>query len=188
MKTIYLAGPEVFLPDAGEIGQRKKQLCRQYGFCGLFPIDSEIQMADDHENLGYAISRGNEALIARADIIIANLTPFRGVSADAGTVYELGLARGLGKFPAGYSNVQQDYLQRVWQAFGDGPLSAQPAGEIRDRQGLKIEEFGLQDNLMIEGGIRAGGGLFTTHDARPEEIFTDLTAFERLLQQLQSRP
>ena len=31
---IYLAGPEVFLPDAVQIGQAKKRLCAAYGFEG----------------------------------------------------------------------------------------------------------------------------------------------------------
>ncbi|MDF1764445.1 MAG: nucleoside 2-deoxyribosyltransferase, partial [Oleibacter sp.] len=35
MQRIYLAGPEVFLPDATLVGEQKKQLCRQYGFEGL---------------------------------------------------------------------------------------------------------------------------------------------------------
>ena len=39
-----------------------------------------------------------------ADAIIANLTPFRGPSADAGTVYELGYMAGRGKLCLGYCN------------------------------------------------------------------------------------
>ncbi len=186
MKYIYLAGPEVFLPEADALGHAKKQLCLRYGFSGLFPLDTEIRMADDNENLGFVISRANEGLIQQADIIIANLTPFRGPSADVGTVYELGLARGLGKVLAGYSNDQTPFLQRTFGEFGSGELHSQNSGEIHDRNGHKIEEFGLADNLMIEGGIHAAGGLFMTHDARPEERYTDLTAFERLLQQLAS--
>lgn len=187
MKRIYLAGPEVFLPDAEALGHRKKQLCRDYGFTGLFPIDSEIRMADDQENPGFAISRGNENLIREADIIIANLTPFRGPSADVGTVYELGLARGLNKLLAGYSNCPESYLERVWQQSGEGELAQQPCGDIRDRSGLKIEEFGLHDNLMIEGGIHNAGGLFLTHAAASGQRYSDLTAFEALLAELQRR-
>ncbi len=39
---IYLAGPDVFLPDAIEIGRAKKELCAKRGFRGLFPFDNEI--------------------------------------------------------------------------------------------------------------------------------------------------
>jgi nucleoside 2-deoxyribosyltransferase len=32
MLKAYLAGPEVFLPEAIEVGLRKKRLCNKYGF------------------------------------------------------------------------------------------------------------------------------------------------------------
>ena len=48
-----------------------------------------------------------------ADAIIANLTPFRGPGADAGTVYELGYMAGRGKFCLGYSNDPAPYADRV---------------------------------------------------------------------------
>jgi nucleoside 2-deoxyribosyltransferase len=35
---IYLAGPDVFLPDAIEAGKRKKVLCQKYGFEGVYPL------------------------------------------------------------------------------------------------------------------------------------------------------
>ncbi|MDP2506062.1 MULTISPECIES: nucleoside 2-deoxyribosyltransferase [unclassified Oceanobacter] len=182
--VIYLAGPEVFLADAVELGMAKKALCQRYGFIGLFPLDAEVQSPDPDE-LPWAISRGNEALIRQADILIANLTPFRGPSADVGTVYELGLARGLGKRLSGYSNDPASFLARSWSQFGPaGQPVPGPEGDIRDRDGLKIEEFGLHDNLMIEGGIRQSAGTFISHAASEATRYTDLTAFERLLQQL----
>jgi len=70
---VYLAGPEVFLPDAAEIGRCKKALCERYNCIGLYP-----------------------RMIRSADFGIANLTPFRGPS-DVGTVFELGMLLGLGK-------------------------------------------------------------------------------------------
>ena len=42
----YLAGPEVFLPEAVAIGQRKKQLCAKYGFEGLYPFDNEDRLCE----------------------------------------------------------------------------------------------------------------------------------------------
>ena len=42
MKKIYLAGPDVFLANAIEEGERLKALCQDYGYEGLlsFPIKS----------------------------------------------------------------------------------------------------------------------------------------------------
>ena len=37
-RKIYLAGPEVFHPNAAALGRQKQALCREYGFEGLFPL------------------------------------------------------------------------------------------------------------------------------------------------------
>ncbi|WP_286720155.1 nucleoside 2-deoxyribosyltransferase [Thalassolituus sp. UBA2009] len=177
-RTIYLAGPEVFCPAASELGARKKALCEHYGFRGLFPLDGELQQSGSARELGFAISAANEQLIRRADLVIANLTPFRGASADAGTVYELGLARGLGKIIHDYSNDPALFAERTFALFGQGEYDG---SELHDRDGLSIEQFDLHDNLMIEGGIALSGGIFLTHQAAEAEKYTDLTAFEALL-------
>lgn len=170
---VYLAGPEVFLPNADQIGHQKKALCHQYGFEGLFPLDSELSaqaLQGPAQDLGFAISAANEQLIESCDLLIANLTPFRSPSADVGTVYELGLARGLGKPIYGYSNCLTPYHERIWQQFGILNAQHHPlkpiasVDDLRDRDGLKIEQFDLNDNLMIEGGIRlSGGGFWCPH-------------------------
>src|SRR5579871_2290684 len=99
---IYLAGPDVFLPDAIDVGRRKAEICSRYGLTGLFPLDNTVDMSTSGASL--RIFRGNEAMMNEADAIIANLTPFRGPSADPGTVYELGYMAGRGKQCLGYSN------------------------------------------------------------------------------------
>ena len=92
---VYLAGPDVFLPDAVEIGRRKTEICVRHGLTGLYPLDNAVDLVAAGASL--AIFKGNEAMMDAADAIIANLTPFRGASADAGTVYELGYMAGRGK-------------------------------------------------------------------------------------------
>ena len=86
--NIYLAGPDVFLPDAVEMGLRKVEICRRYGVTGLYPLDNLVDRTASDVSL--LIYKANEAMMDRCDVIIANLTPFRGPGADAGTVYELG--------------------------------------------------------------------------------------------------
>lgn len=182
MKHIYLAGPDVFLRNAAELGERKKALCAQYGFTGLFPLDGEITAQSSARETGLVISAANEALIHQSDIVIANLTPFRGASADVGTVYELGLARGLGKKIHGYSNDPRPYTQRVFEHCGSGLINDQKAGDLHDQDGLKIEEFELTDNLMIDGGIHASGGKLLVSECT--RAIDDNTLFETLLKHL----
>src|SRR3981189_899 len=108
---IYLAGPDVFLHDAVDIGRRKVQLCARHGLTGLYPLDNAIDPAARDTSL--QILRGNEAMMIEADAIIANLTPFRGPGADAGTVYELGYMAGTGKLCPGPFTAAAFYSDRV---------------------------------------------------------------------------
>ena len=76
-----------------------------------------------------------------ADAIIANLTPFRGPGADAGTVYELGYMAGRGKLCLGYCN-DPDALRRSRRA--SSPMSQhRHDGRLIDADGLTVEDFGL---------------------------------------------
>src|SRR3978361_516193 len=109
--NIYLAGPDVFLPDAVEIGKRKAEICAAHGLTGLYPLDNAVDLAVRDASL--EIFNGNEAMMEAADAIIANLTPFRGPGADAGTVYELGYMAGRGKLCLGYSTDPSRYAARL---------------------------------------------------------------------------
>src|SRR3954469_16345312 len=113
---VYLAGPDVFLPDAVEIGRRKVATCAAYGMTGLYPLDHAVDRAAADASL--QIFKANEAMMNDADAIIANLTPFRGPGADAGTVYELGYMAGRGKLCLGYSNDPSLYAERVGRFAG----------------------------------------------------------------------
>src|ERR1700756_1417923 len=108
---IYLAGPDVFLPDALSIGQRKVAICARYGLVGLFPLDTPVDRSAASASL--AIFENNEAMMESSDAIIANLTPFRGAGADPGTVYEVGYMAGRAKLWLGYSNDPRVYADRV---------------------------------------------------------------------------
>ena len=141
---IYLAGPDVFLPDAIEIGRRKAAICARHGVRGLYPLDNAVDLSAADASL--AIFKGNEAMMDAADAIIANLTPFRGPSADAGTVYELGYAAGRGKLCLAYSNDPSPYPERVARMTD---VTKCPAGHLIDRDGLTVENFGWTDNLMM---------------------------------------
>ena len=170
---IYLAGPDVFLPDAIEIGRRKAAICARHGVRGLYPLDNAVDLSAADASL--AIFKGNEAMMDAADAIIANLTPFRGPSADAGTVYELGYMAGRGKFCLAYSNDPAIYVERV-KRIDDVTKSA--AGHLVDNDGLTVEDFGLPDNLMMIHTLDLHGARLVTPPQRPQDIWHDLTSFE----------
>ena len=157
MKKIYLAGPDVFLSDALGVGRAKKDLCRQFGFEGLFPLDPQLE-----NPTGTDIFRADMALMRQADIGLFNLSPFRGPSADPGTVFELGMMMAMGKRVFGYRNTDLLYHQRVQE------------------DGYMIERFGLGDNLMVDCAILEAGG---TISAEPEGSLAAMEAFHSALEE-----
>ena len=142
MPTIYLAGPEVFRPDADAIGRTKKRLCAAHGFEGLWPLDNE-------NSDPARIAADNLATLRLADAVIANLSPFRGVSADPGTVFEVGYAAALGKPVYAFTTDGRDLADRVAAVHG----RSERDGRAVDGAGLEIEDFGLFDNLMIPAAL-----------------------------------
>jgi len=171
-RTIYLAGPDVFLPDALEVGERKKILCRQFGFEGLFPLDNEKGVENDAARNFHA----NCHHMRQADIGLFNLTLFRGPSADAGTAFELGFCFALDKPVHGYSSTAALYVDRV--ARFQGPPSQRGLRKW-DASGCSVEDFGLMDNLMIAHAIESTNGTVTIVE---ESSLAALEAFEARLQ------
>jgi nucleoside 2-deoxyribosyltransferase len=179
-KHVYLAGPEVFLSNAREIGARKRAICAQHRLVGIFPADEE-DPCDPTLPLpqqGLAISRAMERTMRGCDAMIVNLTPFRGPSADVGSAYEMGFMRALGRPIFAYSNDDRPFLDRV-TAFCSGDVRIRTTGEHEDPDGMAIEPFLLHDNLMLAGGIVASGGSIIAEAAPHAERYMSLASFER---------
>jgi len=176
----YLAGPEVFLPNAREILDRKIALARHYGFTPVSPGDLAVPETETRGQRGLAISAINEKLMTSADLIIANLTPFRGVAADVGTAFELGFmcARGCPAFA--FSNCTDNHFERVSKLYG-GEIRLGADGRHRGPDGLSLEDFDMTDNLMLDGGVTARGGVIVTRQVPQDQLFLDLAAFEECL-------
>lgn len=179
-KKIYLAGPEVFLPNAAQALKVKADLARQFGFTPISPGDLAIPPADTRLQFGCNISEIDEQMMHEADAIIANLTPYRGVGADTGTSFELGFMCGLGKLVFGYTNVAKDHFQRVSDYY-DGKIKQDDSGRYRGPDGLSVENCEMIDNLMLHGGIIRRGGTIIIGNADAAELYTDLEAYKACL-------
>ena len=177
---IYLAGPDVFLPEPLARGAALKAICARHGLTGVFPMDGLASEPPEWASLPefQRIALRNEAHIRGADALVANLTPFRGPSADAGTVFELGFMRALGRPVFGWSNTSADFAART-RAFVGAAATQAPDGTWRDGEAMLLERFGCFDNLMIDGAIVASGGRLDLADLPADRRWTDLGAFER---------
>lgn len=147
---VYLAGPDVFSPNAKELGNALKRLLALWDMEGLYPLDNEtnvvpieqeslINFSPNIIKIGRAIALANMEMIQKCDVVLANLKPFRGPSADVGTVWECAYAKGLGKMVCGYNVDPLDYKFKV-------------LGKI-PHDGMFIEDFGVWDNIMLVHGI-----------------------------------
>ena len=175
---IYLAGPEVFLADAEVIAAAKRAVCAAHGLTGIFPLEPPPTPPDAELPEWFRIYMANEAHIRNCDALIANLTPFRGPSADAGAAYELGFMRALGRPVFGYSHVAQRFGARTLAALGR-QARRRPDGAWADAEGMAVEDFGRHDNLMLDGGIAASGGSFEVEEVPAARRWQDLAAFTR---------
>lgn len=187
MYRVYLAGPDVFFANALEVGARKQAICAQYGLSGHFPLDNQVPAAGSPWETAMAIYRANRDLMLSCDAGLFNVTPYRGVSADVGTVFELGFFRGLGRPGIGYSQDRRAFSQRVVGAL-DGPPQHHD-GRLTDSAGLEIENFGCADNLMIDGCLAELGEalLFSDEGVSGDVTKVDYALFERAVAALAKR-
>jgi nucleoside 2-deoxyribosyltransferase len=170
---VYLAGPDVFVPNAAARAATLKAICARHGLHGVSPLDALEAQPPEWSGLSEArrIALRNEAHILGCTVLIANLTPFRGPSADVGTVFEMGYMRALGRPVFGWSNAGEAFTERTRAFLG-------ATGE-RDGEGMLIETFGLTDNLMIDSAILSSGGALFVQAVPCRARWSDLTAFER---------
>jgi len=158
----YLAGPDVFFPNPVEIACRKKGICARYGLHGVFPLDADFDLAGlSPPEQGQRCFDAMVKLMHSCDLVIANLTPFRGPSMDVGTAVELGFMHGLGKPVFGYTNVTTHFSQRV------------------GADGFFVEAFDLVDNLMVEGTVVRSGAEVVRVSVPETEVYTSLIGFEK---------
>src|SRR4051794_21916363 len=129
-QRLYLAGPDVFLANARDVGSRKRAICMRHGLVGIFPADEEDVRNPGlaPRDCGLAISRTMERSMRSCAAMIVNLTPFRGPSADVGSAYEMGFMRALGRPIYAYTNDARPLLDRV-TALCNGAVRVRATGE-----------------------------------------------------------
>ncbi|MBO9558279.1 MAG: nucleoside 2-deoxyribosyltransferase, partial [Caulobacter sp.] len=117
VRSLWLSGPEPWLPDAEAQAARQRALCADNGFTGLMAPPAPKVDDDGVEIQARQAYAARMAQLRQADAGIINLTPWRGPSCDAGAAFEAGVLAGLGKPVFAYLNVadetQAEYVDRV---------------------------------------------------------------------------
>ncbi len=150
--SVYLAGPVVFAADGRARLEARRAVCAGLGLVAMTPFDPwDDPPAWADWPVWKRIAARNEARIRACAGVIADLSPFRGPSADVGTVYEVGFARALGRPVVAFSTDASLFVARSVAFVG---AAARRDGDgWRDGEGMELESFGCRDNLMIDGGV-----------------------------------
>jgi nucleoside 2-deoxyribosyltransferase len=151
MKSVYLAGPDVFFADSQSHFDALQARCAHHGLRGVRPSDGGLSMglSGSGDQVAERIYRDNFELIRECDALLANLMPFRNrLEPDSGTAFELGIAVALGKPVAGVvPALELSYERKVTEHCG---VRRDARGLAWDETfGFMIEEFGQPLNLML---------------------------------------
>lgn len=190
MKTVYLAGPMVFLSDAERVFEIMKDILKDHGLRGVAPVDNQSTLIGVRpgRDLNEAIYRADVEIMNSVDGAIFDISPFRrGTEMDAGTAFEIGYCRCLGLPMTGWTTQTHFYpeyvLEYVKERFGqnlteDGVTSTgAKSGGARDPDGVLVHSAGLYQNLMVQMAVETSGG----------HVFSDLsweTAFGKAATQM----
>lgn len=177
--SIWLAGPDSWLPDAQAQAARQRALCADVGLIGLtapaiVAVDPEAAEIQTRE-----LYAARMAQLRQADAGVVNLTPWRGPSCAASAAFEAGVLAGMGRPVFAYLNVadesQAEYVDRVEAHVG---AQRDEAGVWRDGDGCVVEDFGLPETVMLWAEARRLFVIVT------DDPLHDLTGLEMCLDAL----
>lgn len=159
---LYLAGPDVLVRDVAAVATMRKSICARHGFVGVFPSELvHFDAALPPLSQGLAIYDALERGLRECDALVADMTPFRGPSMDVGTAFEVAFMRALGRPVFAYSTTRELFDARVAAHFG-GRTARRADGTLEGPDAYAIEEFGMHENLMLDGCVRRSTDVLAT--------------------------
>jgi nucleoside 2-deoxyribosyltransferase len=149
ISSLYLAGPELWLPQYEPHRQAQRLIVEAAGY-SMLAADPPAPDAEASELTARVLYADRLTRLRQADAGVFNLTPFRGPSCDPSTAFEAGFLAALGKPVFAFLNVagehEAEYGARIEDQIG---LAADGDGELRDLDGLVVEDFGLPETFML---------------------------------------
>jgi nucleoside 2-deoxyribosyltransferase len=175
---VYLAGFEVFFTREKEleISDAKREICRKWGLEGVFPGDVQVPEGLSDGERAKEIYRKDLELMDGCDAIAANLTPFRGLSADTGTCWELGYFVGAGKPAVAYTNEIRSYEARVPRSMKHARIPG------LDSLGMRVDMQEEPDNCMMTRSVSYLA--LPSRSIGERAQLTDLESFEACVRRL----
>ena len=193
---IYLAGPDVFLPNLDQHFEDKKLVLTDCKLNGVAPTDAQMDFGlmqtwaranGNNPKMREAIFKADTGVMQSVRGGIFNLTPHHGVAGDSGTIFEMGYMTGkddkLGRRPMvfGYSNDGYGLKGRIaqWKRNPQGPAyGAEKAAAVTAPDTVF--------SSMIDGAMLASGGTLNNRldhakskylNLQQDQVFSHLSEF-----------
>lgn len=167
--VVYLAGFERYEADGDTVYAKMKDLCRQYGFQAVSPLDPAEGVKIVETNHPYIRAANQfdhwQQHVRDCDIVIANLNNYRGYEISNDVGFECGMGFQLGKKLYGYMDDAGPLIGRIPHRGA--------AAEYRDQSGSNVENFNYPANLMFACSMTILEGKF-------EDIIKSVSLIENL--------
>ncbi len=179
---VYLAGPDVFYPQAQERLSDKRIQLEKSNLIAFTPLDNQVDFNNKpKDKIAFEIAHNNEAIMQSSNVILANLENWhQSPSADVGTAFEIGFMSAryernpnqvliIGYYPNG---IPDTFSKRVMEKIG---VSENPSNgdSVFDAMGYMVENFDLEDNLMLINAIhKSGGQIYASYSEAVSNIDT----------------
>lgn len=142
---VYLADLVRYEEGAGQIYEKRKELCRRYGLEALTPLDlaqgREWVQSPNRYTQAADLTENYLELIRECDAVVADLNNYRGYECANDVGFECGVGLELKKKLFGYMQDTRPCIEKI-------PHLGEEA-EYRDMTGSNVENFNYPANLMF---------------------------------------
>jgi len=162
-ECIYIAGPECFYTGGVNHLNAMRRLAEANGFSVSLPNDAPLQLnhADLRKNAD-AIFQNCANSINRSTAILCDLEFYRGPEADAGSVFEIGMAYARGIACYGYTRDKRDMKWKYQGLELKGGLPYDRKGRVLPYWDLPFSPNVVGSTKIVEGGFADCLKLFQT--------------------------
>lgn len=156
---IYIAGPLCFHPNGGKMWNANRAEAEYYGFDVTLPNDNKLVAEGEKptkKEMSKKIFNNCAVSMAKTNGIIVNLETYRGAEPDGGSIYELGMAYGLGARCYGFTRDKRSMGVKYQVAKYNKDLSG-----ATDINGDNIGHYNLPFSVDLIGSMKIIEGSFS---------------------------
>ncbi len=157
---IYIAGPLCFYEEGYSLWNAYRKEAEFYGFNVTLPNDVKLvedgELPPDKTEMSRRIFRNCVDSMAKSNGIIVNLETYRGSEPDGGSVYEMGMAYGLGARCYGFTRDKR----RTGVKYQSALYSSDP-NSVRDVKGNTLGHPELPFSVDVTSAAKIVEGSFS---------------------------